>query len=195
VVENSVWIIGIVTLAVGALFGYLFGRTNDSATKQQQLQDQLEKSQNELNEYKDQVNNHFEQTAALVNNLTESYKAVHKHLAEGSEALCLTEHTPVELEKAPMQSRLADQTTDESDIPTVTDEVPAAEPETPEETIEAVEPPRDYAPKSPDEEGTLSEGFGVKKDKKEDIPEEEIPVLRDHVPGNALRDDEQKQSA
>ena len=182
--DNSVWIIGIITLAVGALIGYLLGRSGDSSNKQQQLIDQLNESQRELGEYKEQVNSHFEQTAALVNNLTESYKAVHQHLAQGSEALCLTEHTPVELDKAPMQSRISDQS--EVEVPTVTETV------TPEEE-QVVEPPRDYAPKQPDEEGTLSEGYGLKEAASEE--QEEAPVHTDHVPGNALRDEEAKQAS
>ncbi|WP_432470681.1 YhcB family protein [Amphritea sp. HPY] len=191
--DNSVWIIGIVTLAVGALIGYLLGRSGENSNKQQQLIDQLNESQRELTEYKDQVNNHFEQTADLVNNLTESYKAVHQHLAKGSEALCLTEHTPVELDKAPLQSRIQDnpETEAKAEIPTVTDEV--SSPESAPAEPEVVEPPRDYAPKKADEEGTLSESYGLKKEPVEE--EEDIPVLKDHIPGNALRDDEHKQSA
>ncbi|MEH6576383.1 MAG: DUF1043 family protein [Amphritea sp.] len=180
--DNSVWIIGIITLAVGTLIGYLLGRSGDSSNKQQQLIDQLNDSQRELGEYKEQVNSHFEQTASLVNNLTESYKAVHQHLAKGSDSLCLSEHTPVELDKAPMQSRISDQS--EGEIPTVTEAV------TPEED-KVVEPPRDYAPKKPDEEGTLSEGYGLKGTATEE--QEEAPVLADHVPGNALSDEEAKQ--
>ena len=185
--DNSVWIIGIITLAVGTLIGYLLGRSGDGSSKQQQLIDQLNESQRELGEYKEQVNSHFEQTASLVNNLTESYKAVHQHLAQGSESLCLTEHTPVELDKAPMQSRISDQSEEES--PTVTETAIAEE----EEKI--VEPPRDYAPKKPDEEGTLSEGYGLKgaaSGEQEEAPA--IPVISDHVPGNALRDEEAKQA-
>lgn len=191
--DNSVWIIGIVTLAVGALIGYLLGRSGENSNKQQQLIDQLNESQRELTEYKDQVNNHFEQTADLVNNLTESYKAVHQHLAKGSEALCLTEHTPVELDKPPLQSRIQDnpETEAKAEIPTVTDEV--SSPESAPAEPDAVEPPRDYAPKKADEEGTLSESYGLKKKPVEE--EEDIPVLKDHIPGNALRDDEHKQSA
>lgn len=180
--DNIVWAIGIVALAVGALFGYLLGRTGDSAVKQQKLTDQLQEAQRELNEYKDQVNGHFEKTAELVNSLTESYKAVHNHLAQGSEALCMGEHAPVKLEAGDSTARLNDesQPVSEEEIPTVTDSA--------EEAV--VAPPLDYAPKKPDEEGTLSESYGLKKDQ----DEEEIPVLKDHVAGEPDKD-EQKQSA
>lgn len=181
--DNLVWIIGLVALAVGALFGYLLGRTSDSSGKQQKLMDQLNEAQRELNEYKDQVNGHFEKTAELVNNLTESYKAVHNHLAQGSEALCMGEHAPVKLEANENTARLSDESETgvrEEEIPTVT--------ETTDESV--VAPPLDYAPKKPDEEGTLSESYGLKKDQ----DEEDIPVLKDHVPSESQKD-EQKQSA
>ncbi len=76
--ENSIWIIGIVALAAGALIGYLMGRSGDNSG-QQKLVNQLNEAQQELSEYKEQVNSHFETTAALVNNLTESYREVHQH--------------------------------------------------------------------------------------------------------------------
>lgn len=175
--DNMVWVIGLVALAVGALFGYLLGRTSDNAGKQQKLMDQLHEAQRELNEYKDQVNGHFEKTAQLVNTLTESYKAVHTHLAQGSEALCMGEHAPVKLEASETTARL----NDESQPAEAEDETSA---QTTEEPV--VAPPLDYAPKNPDEEGTLSESYGLRKDQ----DEEEIPVLKDHVPS-----DEQSEKA
>ena len=188
--ENSIWIIGIVALAAGALIGYLMGRSGDNSG-QQKLVDQLNEAQQELSEYKEQVNGHFEKTADLVNNLTESYREVHQHLAQGSENLCKGAHSPAQLD-SDTQPKLAELTDSEQEeqIPTVTDEV-TAEPEVPE----IIEPPRDYAPKSPDEEGTLSEKFGLKKEQEAD-EEEEIPtLLKDHIPGNGLRDGDEKKSA
>jgi uncharacterized membrane-anchored protein YhcB (DUF1043 family) len=188
--ENSVWIIGIVALAAGALIGYLMGRSGDNSG-QQKLVDQLNEAQQELSVYKEEVNGHFEKTAALVNNLTESYREVHQHLAQGSESLCKGEHSPAQLDHD-TQPKIAELTDSEQEeqIPTVTDEVTAV-PEEPE----AIEPPRDYAPKNPDQEGTLSEKFGLKKEQEAD-KEEEIPtLLKDHIPGNSLRDGDEKQSA
>lgn len=188
--ENSVWIIGIVTLAAGALIGYLLGRSGENSG-QQKLVDQLNEAQQELSEYKEQVNGHFEKTADLVNNLTESYREVHQHLAQGSESLCKGEHSPAQLnnDTQPKIAELAESEQEEQ-IPTVTDEVAAA----PEEQ-EVIEPPRDYAPKSPDEEGTLSEKFGLKKEQDEGEEEEIPPLLKDHIPGNSLKDSDGKQSA
>ncbi|WP_299198659.1 DUF1043 family protein [uncultured Amphritea sp.] len=190
--ENSVWIIGIVTLIAGALIGYLMGRSGDTSS-QKKLVDQLNDAQRDLSEYKEKVNGHFEKTAELVNNLTESYKQVHQHLAQGSETLCMGEHSPAQL-NSNTQSKISepvkDEAAEEEEIPTVTEQItPVAD------EPEVVEPPRDYAVKGPDEEGTLSEKYGLKK-KPESDEDEEIPtLLKDHVPGNSLRDSEEKQKA
>ncbi|WP_428033533.1 YhcB family protein [Amphritea sp.] len=187
--ENSVWIIGIVTLIAGALIGYLMGRSGDTSN-QKKLVDQLNDAQRDLSEYKEKVNNHFEKTAELVNNLTESYKQVHQHLAQGSETLCMGEHSPAQL-SAHTQAKISEPVNSEAaeteEIPTVTEQItPAAD------EPEVVEPPRDYAIKGPDEEGTLSEKYGLKKKPEADDEEEIPPLLKDHIPGNSLRDSEEK---
>ncbi|MBR9866231.1 MAG: YhcB family protein [Oceanospirillales bacterium] len=191
--DSSVWIIGIVALLAGTLIGYLMGRSGDTSS-QQKLVDQLNEAQRDLSEYKEKVNGHFEKTAELVNNLTESYKQVHQHLAQGSETLCMGEHSPAQLSSQP-QPAIAEPVKDrpaeeKEQIPTVTEQVDTATDEP-----EVVEPPRDYAIKNPDEEGTLSEKYGLKKKPDADEDAEIPPLLKDHIPGNSLRDSEEKHSA
>ncbi len=160
--QSSVWIIGIVALAIGAVIGYLMGRSSASDTSQQdELTKQLEAAQLELNGYKEQVNGHFARTAELVNNLTESYKDVHQHLASSAQQLC-KDGTAAQSLEASMQPRLSEAA--EVEIPTVTDAVPNAE------ARSIPEPPRDYAPKKDDEEGTLSETYGL-QEKAEPVPQ------------------------
>ncbi|UTW03867.1 YhcB family protein [Amphritea atlantica] len=191
--DSSVWIIGIVTLLAGTLIGYLMGRSGDTSS-QQKLVDQLNEAQRDLSDYKEKVNGHFETTAELVNNLTESYKQVHQHLAQGSETLCMGEHAPAQLSSQPQPaiSEPVKETAaeDKEPIPMVTEQT-----DTVTEEPEVVEPPRDYAIKSPDEEGTLSEKYGLKKKPEADEDEEIPPLLKDHIPGNSLRDSEAKRSA
>ena len=181
--DNSIWIISILTLVTGGVIGYFAGRFGTSATKQRDLNLQLEDSQRQLDAYKQQVNQHFERTAELVNNMTESYKAVHQHLATGSEALCDADTS--KLEAAPVKPSITDQT-ETAPAPAAEPAAPASEPAqataepTAAPTAEAENipaPPLDYAPKTPDQEGTLSENFGVKKDAEEPQPE---PVPADH---------------
>lgn len=146
---ENLWLISVAALVVGALIGYLMGRAG-GGNNQAEIAAQLEDTKKELEEYKAEVTTHFEKTAELVNNLTNSYKDVHEHLATGAQGLCQPGAIDLALEPA-MQPKLAE---------------PTEEPEQdqPEEaSTETPEPPRDYAPKNPEEEGTLSETFGLKE--------------------------------
>lgn len=161
---ENIWLISIAALVVGAIIGYLMGRSG-GGINQAELAAQLEETKQELENYKSEVTTHFEKTAALVNNLTDSYKEVHEHLATGAQGLCQPGAIDLALEPS-MQPKLSDS---------------SEEPEQQsEETQESVEPPLDYAPKSPDEEGTLSETFGLKE--KEEEEQENSPAPSDATP-------------
>src|SRR5699024_10956259 len=47
-----------------------------------------DEAHNKLNHYRDEVDHHFLETAELVNDLTQSYRAVHQHLSQGAHGLC-----------------------------------------------------------------------------------------------------------
>ena len=164
---ENIWLIGIAALVVGALIGYLMGRSG-GGSNQAALAEQLNDARTELETYKQDVAKHFEGTAELVNNLTNSYKDVHQHLADGAQNLCQSEAMTINLASA-MQPKLENESaadTSETETPEAATEeaAPKTEASEPTETPETPEPPRDYAPKSPDEEGTLSESFGLKDD-------------------------------
>jgi len=149
--ESNIWIIGIVALAIGALIGYLLGRAGANNSEEQQ---KLEDVQKELDSYKAQVAGHFEETAELVNKMTESYREVYTKLATGAQVLCDAETA------RSIESTMAPQLTVQKDV----EEAPVADETTTEEPeVEApIEPPRDYAPKKADEAGALSEEYGLK---------------------------------
>ena len=157
--SSTVWIIAVVALIVGTLIGYLLGRSGGNDNRQLELIEQLDETQRELAEYKEKVTTHFEETADLVSSLTDSYKAVHLHLAKSSVELCSSDVATRTLEEA-AQPRL----TAEPEEAVVAD---ATATETSEESNGSMEAPLDYAPKKPDEEGTLSETFGLKEGEKE----------------------------
>jgi len=91
--------------------------------------------------YEDEVVEHFTETARLLNNLTETYRDVHNHLAQGAANLCQGDG-PVSLE-------LLESRRDPSEIPA---------------HLAHIQPPLDYAPKhSPDEKGMLNEEFGLER--------------------------------
>ena len=94
--------------------------------------------------------NIFSVTANLFNDLTEKYKDIHHHLASGADSLCRDENGQTLLENS--SSTL--QVNTKSDAPgqaeeTIAKDIPQA--------------PLDYAPKTEQDTGTLSEEFGLEK--------------------------------
>ncbi|MGB0662907.1 MAG: YhcB family protein [Pontibacterium sp.] len=166
--ESTIWIIAVVAMLGGALMGYLIGRSGSGSQKQMELVDQLEETKREFAAYKQQVSDNFEETAHLVGNLTESYRNVHQHLAKSSAALCENERVTDILATA-INPTIEHQAENVAALEQKEQETKANE-ESP------VEQPRDYAPKGSDQEGTLSETFGLKGEQK---PEE--PVVADAV--------------
>ena len=76
-------------LVIGGMAGFYFAKMDDFSRKQKKsLEEKLQKSEQELIDYKDQVTGHFKETATLINNMTESYQKVHEHLAHGVVQLC-----------------------------------------------------------------------------------------------------------
>ena len=147
--ESPEYSLGIV-LAVGAalaIFGLFVGwatgrRTSAEAKKYRDIALKLDQVMQDKKAYEDNVVEHFTETAKLLNNLTESYREVHNHLAQGAATLCLGEG-PVSLDR--LESRR-----DPAEIPA---------------HLAHIQPPLDYAPKhSPDEKGMLNEEFGLERE-------------------------------
>ena len=150
---ENLWLISVAALVVGGIIGFLFGRSGAGNSRQAELAEQLQTTRNELENYKEDVANHFEKTAELVNNLTNSYQDVHQHLAGGAQNLC--QPGSIDLALAPsLTPQLEENAETSADSQQETTTQDSAE--------VAPEPPRDYAPKEADEEGTLSETFGLK---------------------------------
>ena len=85
---NSIWLVGIAALVIGVIIGAiayrLFTPTVKNASK---LRAQLDEAKEELDSYKASVSSHFNKTSDLVNELTQDYVKVYKHLAEGAQTL------------------------------------------------------------------------------------------------------------
>lgn len=84
------WVIYIgIGLILGLLAGIFIGRLEGFSKKERDdLKSQLEQAREELTSHKQQVADHFIKTSTLVNNMTESYRAVYDHLAQGASTLC-----------------------------------------------------------------------------------------------------------
>jgi len=134
--------VGLAVGLVGVLLGWLAGRwSSPGAKKHRALTLKLDQVIQDKKAYEDDVVEHFTETAKLLNNLTESYREVHNHLAQGAAGLCQGKG-PVSLEH--IQTRR-----DPSEIPA---------------DLAHIRPPLDYAPKtSPDEKGMLNEEFGLER--------------------------------
>lgn len=134
--------VGAALTLLGLLVGLMAGRrTSAVAKKHRDLTLKLDQIMQDKKAYEDDVVEHFTETAKLLNNLTESYREVHNHLAQGAASLCQGAG-PVSLERL------------ENDRDSA--EIPA--------NLAHIQPPLDYAPKtSPNEKGMLNEEFGLER--------------------------------
>lgn len=83
------WYLALFSLVFGLGGGFFFSRASDSGIQQaKKLDAELKQTREELATYRTQVNDHFEKTAELVNTLTENYRAIYTHLADGAQNLC-----------------------------------------------------------------------------------------------------------
>ena len=85
----SLWTIGILAFLLGTVLGciaawIIVGRNGRTL----QLQLELEQLKERFTDYRDQVTQHFMRTSDLVQEMTQSYRAVYEHLASGAQNLC-----------------------------------------------------------------------------------------------------------
>ena len=147
---SSVLAAALIALVVGGGLGALFARKYSfDGRKQRELERSVNKLLQQQKDYQHEVATHFTDTARLLNNLAESYRDVHNHLASGASELCADETGNI-LRPIP-----------DAGLSQIT-AGPAPE---------AVQPPLDYAPKqSPYATGVLNEEFGLDK-KPAPVPE------------------------
>lgn len=142
----------VATLLVGLLAGILAGRrTSKDGQRYREVERKLDQVMQDKKTFEDEVVDHFADTAKLLNNLTQSYRDVHNHLATGAASLCQG--------KGPVALGQLESQADPNLIP---------------EQLADVQPPLDYAPKtSPDEKGMLNEEFGLDRQPTTIIEEEQ----------------------
>jgi uncharacterized membrane-anchored protein YhcB (DUF1043 family) len=143
------WLTAIVCLAAGVAIGFvLAGRTNTNPTRITELEKSLQDLERTHARYKDEVSDHFNVTAELVQQMTDSYRDVYQHLASGAQDLCTGEVAnkllPASREGGFGASELRNDSAD-------------------------IQPPKDYAPRqAAGKSGALSEGFGLEKPRESD---------------------------
>ena len=162
--QNTVWVIAIAALTIGMLIGFLFGKSRSNESREMKLADELDKVQRETAIYRNEVEEHFDKTAELINGLTNQYQKVHEHLAIGAEQLCRDEKLVADLQQNANLSLANKNSEKESSV-----EVPKV---TQPKEDKPVAAPLDYAPKSlKDELGTLSDKYGLRPESKDDLTE------------------------
>jgi uncharacterized protein len=129
--------------AIGCLIGWYAALASRGDNKRKiilELESQLDQAQQNKADYEAEVTEHFSRTADLLNKLTDDYRSVYTHLANGADQLC-------------------------GDQITMSEPALSAPPHDSAEKPHLVEvaQPLDYAPKKPDEQGQLSETFGLEK--------------------------------
>lgn len=138
----TVLLIGLLCAVSGLIVGLLAGRTLHPQEQQRKAaENKLQEAQERLRDYEHEVTRHFIKTSELFNNLSQSYRDVHEHLASSAMRL-----TGPEVSRKIVDAgfgRLEERGT------TLSTEMP--------------EPPKDYAPKVPG--GILSEEYGLKDDR------------------------------
>jgi len=83
-----IWLCATGALVGGGIIGAIVYRNLASDKKKtDDLKAELDAARLEMETYKTSVNSHFDKTAELVNELTQDYVKVYKHLAEGAQAL------------------------------------------------------------------------------------------------------------
>ncbi len=85
---DPVWLFGGIALLAGVLLGVVICRRfTPTITDVDELRVKLEHSRLELGRYRESVNSHFNKTSDLVNDLTQDFVKVYRHLSEGSQTL------------------------------------------------------------------------------------------------------------
>ena len=144
-----IWLIGIGCFLGGAALGaVLFKMFRSDEVRIDALEQQLQSLTNEHENYKNNVHAHFSSSAQLLNRLTESYKDVYVHMADGARSLC-----PDYISK-----QLALNSDDRALLGSGSN--------TPlyNERTRQMAPPLDYAPKpGPDQKSILDDDFGLEK--------------------------------
>lgn len=142
--EDLILIISIVAaLAIGVGGGLFFSSMFGSANKRAKvLEDEVDKLKRDQAQYREQVSQHFQKTANLFQDMTEQYKTMYTHLAEGAEQLCSGNTSPPALD-LPEKPRLAEQTEDVAEAEMKAEATTAAEEEAQPEPQEMEETPNE----------------------------------------------------
>jgi len=79
-------------IIVAAAAGFYFGRRSSSDSQEKtKLETELKQKNAELEAFQNKVSNHFEKTANLFNQVSDSYQSLYEHMAHSSSQLCASQ--------------------------------------------------------------------------------------------------------
>ena len=82
------WEYALIGLVVGVIIGAVAMRFGNRKLRQQQaMQYELEKNKAELEEYREELVNHFARSAELLDNMAHDYRQLYQHMAKSSSSL------------------------------------------------------------------------------------------------------------
>ncbi|KMV30154.1 DUF1043 family protein [Photobacterium swingsii] len=82
------WIYALLIFAAGAIVGVFAARLGNKSLKQQkELQKDLDKSKYELEQYRQELVDHFARSADLLDNIAKDYSKLYEHMAKTSTEL------------------------------------------------------------------------------------------------------------
>ena len=149
--------VAIICLLIGSAAGYfMLSRIRPEQQSRAALEKQFNDMQKQQQDYQQEVSGHFDRTAELLNDLAESYRNVHNHIASGARDLHSTGISPL-------------QTLPEG-RPVLEGNPAAGKPS---------QQPLDYAPRQPGSKGALHEEFGLDKDSESE--QEPKPPVAPHA--------------
>ena len=147
---DPVWLFGSIALVAGVFLGVLGNRLLSPRSGDiDKLQGELAQAREAMALYKSNVNTHFSKTSDLVNELTQDYVKVYRHLAEGAQTLSDTREFTQVLDQPRGQVLISvAKETDEDDPASEESPAEVAETTDPVQAVEVEEPPSapaDYA--------------------------------------------------
>ena len=137
--------VGLTGAIIGVIAGFIASRKGMPLGAQKEMERHLSELQQQQHNYQQEVNEHFTQTAALLDQLSESYRDVHNHLARGAHKLA-----------------------GESAAGKITMLPEVEKHELNDDDLRHITPPLDYAPQSSYGRGTLNEEFGIERNPSDD---------------------------
>jgi uncharacterized membrane-anchored protein YhcB (DUF1043 family) len=136
----------IIGIAAGAA---LYRQLMSDTVKVQELEEQLESLKKEHESYQHQVHAHFDTSAGLFKSLTSNYRELYRHLTSSAQQLC-PETVYSQLNLLSKGKDILDSDSNSQQHRLLDEHGNFA-------------PPRDYAVKSTDQKGNLSEDYGLQK--------------------------------